>query len=79
MSMCICVPVGHIWKFDLEEHETHGFEMKFNFSKIRMEPVMLSFLATTENIEYKIRTTELQLRESCQINTVGNCYSQFPS
>ena len=38
---------------------------------------MLSFLATTENIKYKNRTTELQLRESCQINTVGNCYSQF--
>ena len=30
------VPVGHIWKFDLEEHETRGFGMKFNFSKIRM-------------------------------------------
>ena len=30
-----------------------------------MEPVMLNFLATTENIKYqiKIRTTELQLRE----------------
>ena len=73
------MPVGHIWKFDLEEHEIRGFGMKFNLSKIQMEPVMLSFLATTENIKYKIRTTEFQLRESCQINTVVNCYSQFPS
>ena len=73
------VPVDHIWKFDLEEHETRGFGMKFNFSKIRMEPFMLSFIATTENIKNKIRTTELQLRKSCQIKTVGNCYSHFPS
>ena len=73
------VPVDHIWKFDLEEHKIRGFGMKFSFSKIRMEPVMLSFLATTENIKNIIRRTELQLRESCQINTVGNCYSQFPS
>ena len=45
------VPVGHIWKFDLEEYEIRGFGMKFNFSKIRIEPVMLSFLVTTENIK----------------------------
>ena len=38
-----------------------GFGMEFYFSKIRMEPVMLSFLATTENIKYKIRTTELTI------------------
>ena len=42
------VPVGHIWKFDLEEYEIRGFGMKFNFSKIRIKPVMLSFLATTK-------------------------------
>ena len=72
------VPVGQIWKFDLEEHEIRGFGMKLHFFKFRMESVMLSFLATTENIKYKIRTTELQLRENCQINTVGN-YPLFPS
>ena len=44
------MPVGHIWKFDLEEYEIRSFGMKFNFSKIRIEPVMLNFLATTENI-----------------------------
>ena len=43
------MPVGHIWKFDLDEYEIRGFGMKFNFSKIRIEPVMLSFVATTEN------------------------------
>ena len=42
-------PVGHIWKFDLEEHEIRNFGRKFNFSKFRMEPVMLNFLAKTEN------------------------------
>ena len=44
------VPVGHIWKFDLEEYELRNFGMKLNFSKIRIEPVMLSFLAKNENL-----------------------------
>ena len=44
------MPVGRIWKFALEEHEIRGFGVEFNFSKIRMDPVMLSFLAKTESI-----------------------------
>ena len=44
------VPVGHIWKFDLEEYEQRNFGVKCNFSKIRIEPVMLNFLAKTENL-----------------------------
>ena len=75
-SLCQSVISGSL---TLSNTKIRSFGMKFYFSKIRMEPVMLSFLATTENIKYKIRTTELQLRESCQINTVENCYSQFPS
>ena len=63
------MPVGHIWKFDLEEYEIRGFGMKIIFSKIRIEPVMLSFLATTENIKNKINTTESQLRESDRKNS----------
>ena len=47
------VPVGHIWKFDLEEHENTWFCNEVFFSKILMEPVMLSFLAKTENIKKK--------------------------
>ena len=47
------MPVGHIWKFDLKEHKTRNFGGKFNFSKFRMEPVMLNFLATTEKIRKK--------------------------
>ena len=44
------VPVGHIWKFDLERSKkTLDFGVKFNFSKFRMEPVMHDFLARTEN------------------------------
>ena len=57
------MPVGHIWKFDIEEYEIRSFGMKFSFSKNRIVPVMLNFLATTENIRNKIRTTELQQRE----------------
>ena len=71
------MPVGHIWKFDLEDNEIRSFGMKFNFSKIRIEPVMLNFLATIENIRNKIRTTELQLREIGR-KIAENCYSQFP-
>ena len=44
------VPVGHIWKFDVEKHEIRNFGRKFNFSKFRMGPVMLNFLAKTENL-----------------------------
>ena len=44
------VPVGHIWKFDLEQYEQRIFGVKCNFSKNRIEPVMLKFLATTENL-----------------------------
>ena len=44
------MPVGHIWKFDLEKTFSLNFEVKSNFSKIRIEHVMLKFLATTEKI-----------------------------
>ena len=54
------VPVGHIWKFDLEKTRTLNFGVKFDFSKIRMEPVMHDFLAITENRKREIRTIELQ-------------------
>ena len=47
------VPVGHIWKSDLEQYEQRNFGVKWNFSKIRIEPVMLNFLATTENLRIK--------------------------
>ena len=42
--------VGHIWKFDLERYEQRDFGVKWIFSKIRIEHVMLNFLATTENL-----------------------------
>ena len=35
----------------LRDANIRGFGVKFYFSKIRMEPVMLNFLATTENIK----------------------------
>ena len=44
------VPVGHICKFDLEQYEQRDFGVIWNFSKIRIEHVMLNFLATTENL-----------------------------
>ena len=44
------MPVGHFWKFDLEEYELSNFGMKFNFSKNRIEPFMHNFFAKTENL-----------------------------
>ena len=44
------VPVVHIWKFDLEQYEQCNFGVKWNFSNIRIELVVLKFLATTENL-----------------------------
>ena len=32
------LPVGHIWKLDLEEYELRNFGMKFNFSKCNIRP-----------------------------------------
>ena len=63
------MPVVHNWKFDLEEYEIRGFGMNFKLSKIRFEPVMLSFFATIENIKNKIRMTESKLRESDRKNS----------
>ena len=44
------MPVGHIWKFDLEEYELRKFGLKIIFSKFRIEPVMSNFLTKTENL-----------------------------
>ena len=53
------MPVGHIRKFDLERSKkTLDFGVKFNFSKIRMEPVMHDFLAITESQKREVRTIE---------------------
>ena len=61
------MPVGHIWKFDLERTFTLDFGVKCNCSKTRIVQVMLKFLATTENIrKNNIRRFELQSRESSQ-------------
>ena len=51
------MPVGHIWKFDFEKTFSLDFGVKCNFSKIRVEHVMLKFLATTESIR-KIKSED---------------------
>ena len=72
------MPVSHIWKFDLEEHEIRNFGRKFNFSKFRMEPVMLSFLAKTENLRNRRSEHRIYNRGKLPKKAAGNCYSQFP-
>ena len=42
------MPIGHIWKFDIELNVKRYFLVrKSNFSNIRIETIMLKFLATT--------------------------------
>ena len=42
------MPVGHIWKFDLEQRLVLIFGWNDVFSKIIIESVMLKFLAISE-------------------------------
>ena len=74
--MCQSVIFGSL---TLRKTRTLNFGVKFDFSKIRMEPVMHDFLAITENRKSEIRTIELQSREKLPDKAVGNCHSQFPS
>ena len=72
------MPVGYIWRFDLEQRKRHDFGVKRNSSKIRIEHVMLKFLATTENIR-KIRLEEPNYNCGKVVKiAAGNCSSQFP-
>ena len=75
----IFVPVGHIWKFDLErsKKKTFNFGVKFNFSKFRMEPVMHDFLAITENQKKRSQNNRVTIAGKLLEKSVGNCYSQF--
>ena len=51
------VSVSNILKFDLEKTFSHDFGVKCNFSKNRIEHVMLKFLATTKNFR-KLRSED---------------------
>ena len=47
------MPVGHFSKFDLEQRKRYDFGVKWIFSNIRIDHVILKFLATAENIRKK--------------------------
>ena len=72
------VPVGHIWRFEFEEHEIRNFGRKFIFSKFQMEPVMLNFFAKTENLRSKRSEHPNYNRGKVPKKAAGNCYSQLP-
>ena len=72
------VPVGHVRKFDLEQYESRNFGRKFDFSKIRIEPVMLNFLAETKNLRNRKSEHPAYNRGKVLEKAAGNCYSQFP-
>ena len=55
--LSVFVPVGLIWKFDHEKTFSLDFGVKCNFSKIRIEQVMLKLLATTKKNQ-KIKSEE---------------------
>ena len=72
------VPVGHMCKFFHEQYEQRNFGVKWNFSKIRIDPVMLIFLTTFK----KLRNTRSEQpgynRKKVVKKAAGNCNSQFP-
>ena len=72
------MPVGHIWKFELEQYEQRNFGVKSNFSNFLTEPVMLNFLATTENLRNTRSEQPNHNRGKVVKKAAGNCYSQFP-
>ena len=55
--LCLCQSVifGNL---TLRKTRMLNFGVKFDFSKIRMEPVMHNFLAITENRKREIKTIE---------------------
>ena len=67
------MPVGHIWKFDLEKTFSLDFGRKCNFSKIRIEHVILKFLATTENIR-KISSEDSNYNRGKVVKNSSGCF-----
>ena len=47
------MPVGRIWKFDLEEYELRNFGRKFNFSKIEWS-------LSCSNFSRKLKISEIE-------------------
>ena len=74
--MCQSVIFGSL---TLRKARTLNFGVKFDFSKIRMEPVMHDFLAITESQKKKSENNRVTIAGKLQDKSVGNCYSQFPS
>ena len=72
------MPVGHIWKFDLEEYELRNFGRKFNFSKFRIEPSCSTFSRKLKISEIEDQNDQFTIAGKYLNKTAGNCYSQFP-
>ena len=74
--MCQSVIFGSL---TLRKTRTLNLGVKFDFSKIRMEPVMHDFLAIFENRKRENQNDRVTIAGKLPDETVGNCYSQFPS
>ena len=72
------VPVGHIWKFDLERHEYTWFSSEVLFFKISNEACHAQF--SRDNWKHKIRNQNDRIYNCGKVlmKTAGNYYSQFP-
>ena len=71
------MPVGHIWKFDLELNVNLDFGEKSNFSNNQIEPVMLKFLATTQNTRKIEQMIRMRIAGKLLKNTRVKFFSQF--
>ena len=74
-SMCQSVISGSL---TLRDTKIRNFGVKFLLSKFRMEPVMVSFLAPTQNTKVKNQNDRIYNCGKILKKTARNCYSQFP-
>ena len=72
------VPVGHIWKFDLEECKLRNFGRKFNFSKFELSLSCSTFSRKLKISEIQDQNNQITMAGKYLEKAAGICNSQFP-
>ena len=67
------MPVGHIWKFDLEEYELRNFGVKCNFSKFEVDMSCSSFSRQLEISEKQDQNNRFIIAGKYLKKAAGNC------
>ena len=72
------MPVGHIWKFDLEGHENTQLWSEVIFFKISNGACHAQFSRNNRKQKVKNQIDRIYNCGKILKKTAGNCYSQFP-